>query len=77
MGYKVMYYKTEIEAGKTIEVIKSHTRSLNDHRPREGRAQITPDEMKKINRRNTEPRLARLINANFGYGYFHLVISNR
>ena len=29
------YYKTEIEAGKTIEVIKSHTRSLNDHRPRE------------------------------------------
>ena len=59
------YYKTEIEAGKTIEVIKSHTRSLNDHRQREGRTKITPEEMKKINRINTEVRLARLINANF------------
>ena len=54
-GYKIMpYYKTEIEAGKTIEVIKSHTRSLNDHRPREGREKITPEDMKKINRINTE-----------------------
>ena len=78
MGYKVMpYYKTEIEAGKTIEVIKSHTRSLNDHRPREGREKITPEDMKKINRINTEARLARLINANFGYGDYHLVLTYR
>ncbi len=69
------YYKTEITAGKTIEVIKSYSKRLGDHRPRQGKEKPTAEEMERINQKNAEARLRRLINANFGYGDTHLVLT--
>lgn len=71
------YFKTVIVAGKTIEVYKGYTRKLGDHRPRSGRKKPTAEEMEKVNQKNAEARLRRLINANFGYGDFHLVLTYR
>ena len=69
------YYRTEITAGKTIEVIKSYSKRIGDHRPRAGKEKPTAEEMKKVNQRNAETKLRRLINANFGYGDYHLVLT--
>lgn len=76
MRYKSMpYYRTEITAGKTIEVIKSYSKRIGDHRPRARKEKPTAEEIKKINQRNAEAKLRRLINANFGYGDYHLVLT--
>lgn len=74
--YKDMpYYRTEITAGKTVEVIKSYSKRIGDHRPRGGKEKPTAEEMEKVNRKNAEAKLRRLINANFGYGDYHLVLT--
>jgi RNA processing factor Prp31 len=73
----VPYYRTEITAGRTIEVIKSYSRRIGDHKPRGGRDKPTQEEMQQVNRRNAETRLRRLINTNFGYGDYHLVLTYR
>lgn len=69
------YYRTEITAGKTVEVIKNYSKRIGDHRPRGGKEKPTAEEMEKVNRKNAEARLRRLINANFGYGDYHLVLT--
>ena len=69
------YYRTEITAGKTVEVIKSYSKRIGDHRPRGGKEKPTAEEMEKVNRKNAEARLRRLINDNFGYGDYHIVLT--
>lgn len=69
------YYKTEITAGKTIEVIKSYSKGIGNHRQRGVKNKPTAEEMEKINQKNAEAKLRRLINANFGYGDYHLVLT--
>lgn len=69
------YFKTVIEAGKTIEVHKGYSKRLGDHKPRGGKEKPTAEEMEKVNQKNAEARLRRLINANFEGGDFHLVLT--
>lgn len=69
------YFKTVIEAGKTIEVHKSYSKRLGDHKSRAGKENPTSEEMDKVNQKNAETKLRRLINANFECGDFHLVLT--
>lgn len=69
------YYKTEIKAGRTVEVIKSYTRRIDKFKHREDKDKPTPEEMEKVNQKNAEAKLRRLINANFGLGDYHLVLT--
>lgn len=69
------YIRTEVIAGRTIEVHKGYTKRIGDHRPRKGKEKPTPEEMEKVNQKNAETKLRRLINANFGGGDFHLVLT--
>ena len=69
------YYKTEIIAGKTVEVVKSYSKRIGEGKPRGKKEKATAEEMEKVNQKNAEARLRRLINANFGYGDFHLVLT--
>lgn len=69
------YYRTEIRAGKTIEVIKSYSKRIGANKQRRKKEKPTAEEMKKVNERNAEAKLRRLINANFGYGDYHLVLT--
>ena len=69
------YYRTEIRAGKTIEVIKSYSKRIGANKQRGKKEKPTAEEMKKVNERNAEAKLRRLINANFGYGDYHLVLT--
>ena len=69
------YFKTEVIAGRTIEVHKSYSKRIGDRRPRGKREKPTPEEMEKVNQKNAETRLRRLINANFGCGDFHLILT--
>ena len=48
------YYRTEITAGKTIEVIKSYSKRIGDHRPRGRKEKPTAEEMEKVNQKNAE-----------------------
>lgn len=44
------YYRTEITAGKTVEVIKSYSKRIGDHRPRGGKEKPTAEEMEKVSK---------------------------
>lgn len=68
------YYRTEITAGMTVEVYNSFTKRVGVKNKRSKR-KPTPEEMKKINQTNAENKLRRKINANFGQGDFHLVLT--
>ncbi len=59
------YFKTTIEAGETIEVIKSFTKRKGA-KSRGGKVKATPEEIKEINKLNSERKLRLKINANFG-----------
>ena len=65
----------QIGSNQTIEVIKSYSKRIGDHRPRGGKEKPTAEEMEKVNQKNAEAKLRRLINANFGYGDYHLVLT--
>lgn len=69
------YYRKEITAGKTIEVMKSTTKKVAGNKQRAGKEKPTTEEMEKINRKNAEAKLRRLMNANFGCGDYHLVLT--
>ena len=69
------YYKTTIVAGRTIEVIKGYSKMIGNHNKRSARRNKTPEEVERINQRQAEARLRRLINANFGEGDIHLVLT--
>jgi len=62
--------------GKTIEVSKRHSyRYMNKKIPRSENKNPTPEDVKKINERNAETNLRRLINTNFKYQDIHLVLT--
>ena len=42
------YYRTEITAGKTIEVIKSYSKRIGDHRNGESKPKERRGEVKEI-----------------------------
>lgn len=58
------YFKTTVEAGKTIEVTKSYTKRIG-LKIRTKRGTPTPEEMEKVNQINAERTLRLKINANF------------
>jgi hypothetical protein len=72
------YIEEIIFAGKTIEVSKKHSyRYMSKKVPRSENENPTPEAVKKINERNAENHLRRLINANFKYQDIHLVLTYR
>ena len=43
------YYRTEIKAGKTIEVIKSYSKRIGVSKSRSEKEKPTAEEMEKVN----------------------------
>ena len=69
------YIESRCVAGKTIEVEKYYTsRYKKKGIVRGENSKPTKEEQKKINTRNAEKKLRRLINANFEKDDFHLVL---
>lgn len=72
------YIEEIVIAGKTIEVSKKHSyRYAGKRIPRGPNKSPTPEDVKKINERNAETHLRRLINTNFRYQDIHLVLTYR
>jgi hypothetical protein len=70
------YIEETVIAGKTIEISKKHSyRYQKKGIPRSDNAKPTPEAVKKINERNAENNLRRLINTNFTYQDIHLVLT--
>ena len=68
------YWNRKIRAGKTIEVYNSYTKNVG-RKEALARRKVSPEEIEKVNERNAEEKLTRLINANFGKGDTHLVLT--
>lgn len=69
------YVKRTVKAGKTIEVECYFTSRYNKKGGRRGdKVKPTREEQKKINIKIAERKLRILINANFVYGDFHLIL---
>lgn len=67
------YVKRVIKAGNTIEIEKYYTAKYNKKGgKRKDRVRATTDQQKKINTKQAERKLRILMNANFGYGDYHL-----
>ena len=69
------YIERVTKAGKTIEIERYFTSRY--HKPgikRGDKVKPTKDEQKKVNKRQAERNLRILLNANFGYGDYHLVL---
>lgn len=66
------YFKTIWVCGRTIEVHKGYSKRVQKHESRNPREQLTPEEVEKINEKNAENRLRRLLNANFKGNDYHL-----
>jgi len=72
------YIEEIVIAGKTIEISKKHSyRYMSKKIPRSENKNPTPQDVKKINERNAENHLRRLINNNFQYQDIHLVLTYR
>jgi hypothetical protein len=70
------YIKEIVIAGKTIEVSQRYScRNIDKKIPRSENKNETPKDVKKINERNSETNLRRLINTNFKYQDIHLVLT--
>lgn len=73
-----MYVKETVYAGETIEVRKYHTIRFSRRGQRRGApVGATCDRQKKINHKNAARKLRQLINANFGPGDLHLILTYR
>ncbi|MBO5144882.1 MAG: hypothetical protein J6C19_05035 [Lachnospiraceae bacterium] len=69
------YVKRTTRAGKTLEIEKYYTSRYNKRGgSRAAHAKPTEEQQKKINTRQAERRLRLLMNANFGYGDYHVVL---
>lgn len=69
------YIKRTTRAGKTIETEMYYSSVYNKKGgKRSDKVKATTDEQKRINIKNTERNLRLLINNNFGYGDFHVVL---
>ena len=69
------YVKRTTKAGKTIEVEYYYTSRYN--RKGQGRGdkvKATREEQKKVNTRQAERKLRLLLNNNYGYGDYHVVL---
>lgn len=69
------YIERITKAGKTIEIERYFTSRY--HKPgikRGDKVKPTGEQQKKVNKRQAERNLRILINANFGYGDYHLVL---
>lgn len=71
-----MYWEREVRAGNTIEVKRYHTgRARPRGQPRQKRCGETSFSQEEVNRKNAEDMLRWLLNTNFGYGDFHIVLN--
>ena len=69
------YVKRTTKAGKTIEVEFYYTSRYNKKGgSRKDKVKPTREEQKKVNTRAAERKLRLLINNNFGYGDYHVVL---
>lgn len=69
------YVKRTTRAGKTIEVEYFYTSRLNKKgAKRKDKVKPTPEAQKRVNTKQAERKLRLLMNANFAYGDFHLVL---
>lgn len=69
------YIERITKAGKTIEVERYFSSRYNKPGVKRGEnVKPTRDEQKEINKRIAERKLRILMNANFGYGDYHLVL---
>lgn len=68
------HWNRKIRAGKTIEVYNSYTKH-EGRKVAKGRKQPTPEEIEKVNIKNVIAKLTLLLNANFGRGDIHLVLT--
>lgn len=72
------YVESVCMAGKTIEIERYYTSRYGKRGQTRGqRVKPTREEQKRINDRQAEKKLRRLINANFHPGDYHLVLSYR
>lgn len=70
------YMKKTVVAGKTMEVEKYLLYPKPKHQ-RSERVNPTSEQMARVNERNARKKLRHLINANFGEGDLHLVLTYR
>lgn len=69
------YVKRTTVAGKTVEVEYYYTARYNKKGgTRADKVRATPEQQKKVNTRQAERKLRLLMNNNFGYGDYHLVL---
>ena len=69
------YVKRTTEAGKTVEVEMYYTARYNKKgSKRSKRVKPSSAKQEEVNRRQAERRLRLLMNANFGYGDYHIVL---
>jgi len=72
----VAYVLTICYAGKTIEMSKSFSARYKKKGMVRGKNEKpTPEQMLKINERNAETKLRRLINTNYGAGDLHITLT--
>jgi len=69
------YVKRIIKSGGILEIEKYFTGRLGKKIERSFNENITPERIKKINEKNAEIKLVRIINTNFKNGDIHLVLT--
>lgn len=70
------YIKETCRAGRTIEITKRFSSRFSKKGiARAKNEKPTPEQMLKINERNAETKLRRLINTNFGAGDLHITLT--
>ena len=75
MGY---YIRRTVICGKVVEVEKYYAPTYGRQgRRRAPRTAPTPEDVQRVNERNAVNRLRWLINANFGAGDLHAVLTYR
>ena len=69
------YIERTTRAGKTIEVERYFTSRYKKQGIKRGdKVKPTKEEQKKVNTRQAERKLRILMNANYGYGDYHVVL---
>lgn len=69
------YIESVTKAGRTIEIERYYTSRYNKRGQTRGdRVKPTKEEQKKVNNRQAEKKLRRLINANYGENDYHVVL---
>lgn len=72
------YLKRTVKAGRIIEVQKYYAARFGGHsRTRSPNREKTPADVERVNEKNAIEKLRWLINANFGYGDYHLILTYR